>query len=201
MIASLRGRVGSRTGGSVILDVGGVGYLVTVSAPTMASLGDVGAEASVLVHTQVRDDAITLFGFRDSDEREVFLMLVGVQGVGSRIALALLSALSPDGVLAALAGGDRRSLCAAPGVGPKLAARLCSELAGKAVSAGAGGAAAPAPGGSAWDDARAALTGQLGFQRMEAEQMLSAARSVPNPPSDTGSIISACLRIAHAKAA
>ena len=161
MIASLRGRVAGRTGGSVVIDVGGVGYLVQVSAPTMAFLGEPGDEALVLVHTLVREDAITLFGFSEPDERDVFLMLLGVQGVGPRLALSILSELPPIQALAAIAGDDRRALCAADGVGPKLAARIVSELADKAVAAGARPAdvtaRGPGAGSPAAEEARQAL--------------------------------------------
>jgi Holliday junction DNA helicase RuvA len=205
VIASLRGRVGGRTGGSVVIDVGGVGYLVRASAPTLATLGEPGDEAFLLVHTQVREDAITLFGFRDADERDVFLMLVGVQGVGAAIGLAILSTLDPGRVLAAIASDDRRALCAAPGVGPKLAARIATELRDRAsqVAPGAAAGVIEVRGGAgegAVADVRAALA-KLGFQRIEVEHLLASALSGQNPPSDTAAMLSACLRAAHARAA
>jgi Holliday junction DNA helicase RuvA len=205
VIASLRGRIGGRTGGSVVIDVGGVGYLVRASAPTLATLGEPGDEAFLLVHTQVREEAITLFGFRDADERDVFLMLLGVQGVGAAIGLAILSTLEPARVLAVIAAGDRHSLCAAQGVGPKLAARIATELRDKAAQAVPGTAhgAVEIRGGAgdgAVGDVRAALL-KLGFQRIEVEQLLSSALSGPKPPADTAAILSACLRAAHSRAA
>jgi len=204
VIASLRGRVAGRTGGSVVIDVGGVGYLVQVSAPTMAFLGEPGDEALVLVHTLVREDAITLFGFSEPDERDVFLMLLGVQGVGPRLALSILSELPPIQALAAIAGDDRRALCAADGVGPKLAARIVSELADKAVAAGARPAdvtaRGPGAGSPAAEEARQALI-HLGFQRLETSQMLAAVMAQRDPPADTASIVSACLRAANTRAA
>jgi Holliday junction DNA helicase RuvA len=190
----------------VVIDVGGVGYLVQVSAPTMAFLGEPGDEALVLVHTLVREDAITLFGFSEPDERDVFLMLLGVQGVGPRLALSILSELPPVQALAAIAGDDRRALCAADGVGPKLAARIVSELADKAVAAGArpaeGTARGPGPGAGspAAEEARQALI-HLGFQRLETSQMLAAVMAQRDPPADTASIVSACLRAANTRTA
>lgn len=205
MIALLRGRVHGRTGNSVVLDVNGVGYLVQASQPTLLALGAVGDEATLLVHTQVREDAITLFGFGDAEEREVFLMLLAVQGVGPKAALALLSHLGPAGTLSALAAGNAKALSGADGVGPKLAARLASELGAKAAKAGAvpavaavevRGTATPGP----VDDARAALL-HLGFPRLETEALLSAVLAGPNPPSDTAAIVKACLRATQARAA
>jgi Holliday junction DNA helicase RuvA len=188
----------------VVIDVGGVGYLVQVSAPTMAFLGEPGDEALVLVHTLVREDAITLFGFSEPDERDVFLMLLGVQGVGPRLALSILSELPPIQALAAIAGDDRRALCAADGVGPKLAARIVSELADKAVAAGARPADVTARGAGAGspaaEEARQALI-HLGFQRLETSQMLAAVMAQRDPPADTASIVSACLRAANTRAA
>ena len=135
MIASLRGLVEGRTRNAVIVDVQGVGYLAHASARTLDSLGAVGSEVRLVVVTQVREDAITLYGFIDSEERDVFLMLTSVQGVGPRIALALLSIMAPDEVLAAILAGDRAALARADGVGPRLATRIASELRDKAEAA------------------------------------------------------------------
>lgn len=203
MIASLRGLVSGRTGNSVVIDVNGVGYLVQASVPTLRALGEPGNEVLVLIHTQVRQDAIILFGFEDSDEREVFLMLLGVQGVGPKMALSLLSSLSPGAILSAIAGDDRKSLCMADGVGPRVAGRLCTELRDKAVQAGIGHRAgdvivAGGDGAQAVEDARSALV-QLGYQRLEVGQMMSVVLSGDKPPRDTASIVSACLRAASAR--
>ena len=128
MIAKLSGRLDSTGLDHAIIDVGGVGYLVFCSARTLSRLGPVGGAVSVLVDTHVREDAITLYGFAESGEREWFRLLITVQGVGARVAGALLSVLSPDDLTRAIAAQDKVALTRADGVGPKLATRILSEL-------------------------------------------------------------------------
>ncbi|MCU0837373.1 MAG: Holliday junction branch migration protein RuvA [Rhodospirillales bacterium] len=169
MIAKLTGRIDAVGDGEVVIDVGGVGYLLQVSARTLGGL-TVGEVASVLVETQVRADAIQLFAFAAAAERAWFRALQTVQGVGPRAALAVLSALSPDELAAAIVAGDRRAILAASGVGPKLAARLLSELKDRAVAATvlpatAARAASHLP--SASGDAVSALV-NLGFRPVDA---------------------------------
>src|ERR1700749_3430907 len=132
MIAQLTGRVDSLSDGTCVIDVGGVGYLVQASSRTLAALPQPPAVARVLVETHVREDAILLYGFADSAERDWFRLLTTVQGVGGKVALAVLSALSPRDLVSAIANGDRASLTRAPGVGPRLAVRLLTELRDKA---------------------------------------------------------------------
>ncbi len=202
MIASLRGVVAGRTANAVVIEVAGVGYLVQASALTLEAFGAVGQPAFLLVHTQVREDAITLFGFVETEERELFLMLTGVQGVGPRVALAILSVMSPQRVLDAVASEDTRALCAADGVGPKLGTRLVSELKTKAIQAGGKDSShgdviiKGSVGNQATDDARKVLA-NLGFQRIEMEQMLATALAGPQHPTDTASIVRDCLRLAQ----
>ena len=129
MIGSLRGVVLDRTtAGDLLVEVGGVGYRVTVSAPTLAAVGELGAPVFLHVHTHVRDDAIVLYGFAGADERSCFEALLGAHGVGPALALAILSALSPAALRRALAGDDVDALTAVPGVGKKTATRLLLEL-------------------------------------------------------------------------
>jgi Holliday junction DNA helicase RuvA len=137
MIARLSGRIDAVEAGSCIVDVGGVGYLVQASTRTLASL-PVGQVAVVLVEMQVREDAIALFGFAESAERDWFRLLTTVQGVGAKVALAILSALSPRELIAAIQAGDRGALTRASGVGAKLAVRLLTELREKAGAMPAG---------------------------------------------------------------
>ncbi len=144
MIASLAGALAALEEGRCVIDVNGVGYLVHASTRTLSALPPPPATARVLVETQVREDAITLFGFADPAERDWFRLLTTVQGVGAKVALGLLSALSPRDLVGAIAAGDRASLTRAPGVGAKLAVRLLSELAGK-VGAMPSGPGLPAP--------------------------------------------------------
>jgi Holliday junction DNA helicase RuvA len=129
VIGSLRGTLAARLAESeIIVDVGGVGYRLTVSTPTTASLGAAGAEVSLFVHTHVREDAIVLYGFAHDDERRCFEVLLGAHGVGPALALAILSQLSPAALTTALLEEDLDALCAVPGVGRKTAARLLIDL-------------------------------------------------------------------------
>ena len=172
MIARLKGSIESVDEGSAVIDVNGVGYLVSASSRTLRDLV-VGETATVLVETIVREDAIALYGFLDTAERDWFRILTTVQGVGARVALSILSTLSPDEIARAIAAGDKASLSRPAGVGPKLAARLATELKDKAAAFGvapaparASAAAAPAP-GSVNEDAVSALV-NLGYRRVEA---------------------------------
>lgn len=169
MIAKLTGRIEALEADRCIIDVNGVGYLVHASTRTLSALQD-GAVASVLIETQVREDAIQLFGFAESAERDWFRLLTTVQGVGARVALGILSALSPRDLIAAIQSGDRASLTRAPGVGPKLAVRLLTELRDKAgaMPVGVGfSAIVPPPTGGAADAVSALLN--LGYRRPEAQ--------------------------------
>ena len=178
MIALLTGRVASLDDGSCIIDVSGVGYLVQASTRTLAALPKAPEVARVLVETQVREDAITLFGFVDPAERDWFRLLTTVQGVGAKVALGVLSALSPRELVTAIAAGDRASLTRAPGVGPKLAVRLLSELREKAGAMPVGqGLPIPvltAPAGIE-ADALSALA-NLGYRRVEAYPVVMRVR-------------------------
>ena len=170
MIASLTGRIAQREEGSCVVDVNGVGYLVHVSTRTLAALPSAAEATRLLVETHVREDAIVLYGFADAAERDWFRLLTTVQGVGGRVALSVLSALSPRDLVAAIAAGDRASLTRAPGVGARLAARLLTELRDKA------GAMPSTPGltpsaslrGGPAEDALSALL-NLGYRRAEAQ--------------------------------
>ena len=131
MIAKLNGIVDALCEGFLILDVSGVGYRVFCSNRTLSMLGTKGTTCGLFIETQVREDHIHLFGFADNAEKEWFNILTGVQGVGAKVALAILSALSPNDLSVALATGDSKAFTKANGVGPKLATRLVSELKGK----------------------------------------------------------------------
>ena len=170
MIALLTGRVDSLDAGSCIVDVGGVGYLVQASTRTLAALPAPPALARVLVETVVREDAILLYGFADPAERDWFRLLVTVQGVGAKVALAILSALSPRDLAGAIASTDRAALTRVSGVGPKLAVRLLTELRDRAgaMPAGPGPPRAAAPAGDLAGDALSALA-NLGYRRIEAQ--------------------------------
>ncbi len=128
MIAWLSGTIVATGTNFIVLDVNGVGYMVSMSQRALAQLGGINTQLTVHIETQVREDAITLFGFSDTMEKEWFQRLTTVQGVGARMALNLLSVLSPDQLLRAIMSDDKAALTQADGVGPKLAIRLLTEL-------------------------------------------------------------------------
>lgn len=176
MIAKLTGIVDTIGEGTAVIDVGGVGYLVFCSRKTLSRL-TVRGEASVLIETQVRDDAIVLYGFASPQERDWFRRLVAVQGVGAKAALAILSVASVDELAVAIASGDRAIITRAAGVGTKLAARIVGEL--RDVAVAMPGMRAPAvPGGKPGDamatEAVSALV-NLGFRPGEAVDAVAAA--------------------------
>ncbi len=176
MIGRLRGIIEQVDEDSCVVDVNGVGYVVHASARTLRELSP-GVEARLLVETVVREDAILLYGFIASAERDWFRILTTVQGVGAKVALSLLSTLAPDELASAIVAQDKASLNRAAGVGPKLAARLTTELKDKATAWGvtpgaraattASKADAPASAPSVNEDAISALV-NLGYKRMEA---------------------------------
>jgi Holliday junction DNA helicase RuvA len=131
MIARLTGKLAETSADTAIIDVGGVGYLVHASSRTLEAIGPVGGDVLILTELQVREDAWTLFGFGSIVERDSFRALTSVQGVGGRLALAILSVLTPDELARAVSQGDKAMIGRANGVGPKLAARIANELQGK----------------------------------------------------------------------
>ncbi len=193
MIARLRGQVDAIEDGRCIIDVGGVGYLLFCSSRTLGALPQSGL-ASLLVETQVREDAISLYGFASGAERDWFRLLTTVQGVGARLALALLSALSPDELIAAIASADKSALTRTPGVGPKLAIRICTELRDKA-GAMPGGATLVvgfAPKGAMADALSALLN--LGYRQAEAQAALARAAEEHGPDAALDVMIRAGLK-------
>jgi Holliday junction DNA helicase RuvA len=175
MIAQLTGRVDALSDGTCVIDVSGVGYLVQASSRTLSALPQPPAPAKVLIETHVREDAIVLYGFADSAERDWFRLLTTVQGVGGKVALAILSALSPRDLIGAIAAGDKASLTRASGVGPRLAVRLLTELKDKtgAMPTSASGVSyTPIAAATPADDALSALV-NLGYRRPEAQQTVA----------------------------
>ena len=175
MIARLTGTLAEIGADTAIVDVGGVGYLVHASSRTLEALGPIGGEVLILTELQVREDAWTLFGFGSPVERDSFRALTSVQGVGGRLALAILSVLTPDELSRAVSQGDKAMIGRANGVGPKLAARIANELQGKLGVAGLGASLAPAPRAGAAADALSALA-NLGFKPAEARAAVNAAQ-------------------------
>lgn len=177
MIAKLRGLVDSVGQDNAVLDVSGVGYLVFASKRTLSALPPPGDAAALLIDTHVREDHIHLYGFLEAAERDWFGLLCTVQGVGARVALAILSVLPPERLVQAIAAQDKAALTQASGVGPKVAGRIVSELKDKAGSIALGAMAGAlgdgtdgtvvVPSGGVSEDAVSALV-NLGYRRVEA---------------------------------
>src|SRR5881227_3851729 len=146
MIAKLAGLLDQVTSDGAVIDVGGVGYLVFCSTRTTTRLPPPGGPARLLVETHVREDHIHLYGFIDAAERDWFRLLTTVQGVGARLALAILSATAPDALLLAILAQDKAVLARADGVGPRLAARIVNELRDKVGGLAIAAQTAPAAG-------------------------------------------------------
>ena len=193
MIARLSGILAETSADTAIIDVGGVGYLVHASSRTLDALGPVGGEVLILTELQVREDAWTLFGFGSPVERDSFRALTSVQGVGGRLALAILSVLSPDELARAVSQGDKAMIGRANGVGPKLAARIANELQGKLGIAGLGASLTPAPRAGAAADALSAL-GNLGFKPAEASAAVNAAQDELGPDAGLDALVRLALR-------
>jgi holliday junction DNA helicase RuvA len=192
MIARLSGILAEITADGAVIDVGGVGYLVQMSGKTLGAVGPIGGEVMILTELQVREDAWTLFGFGSIAERDSFRALTSIQGVGGRLALAILSALSPDELARAVAHEDKAMIGRANGVGPKLAARIANELQGKLGVAGLGGAA-PAPRAGAAADAMSALA-NLGFKPAEASAAVNAAQDELGADASLDALVRLALR-------
>ncbi len=197
MIARLTGILAESAADHAVIDVHGIGYQVLASTRTLDALGAIGGDVLLLTELQVREDSMTLFGFGSTGEREAFRQLTSVQGVGGRVALAILSVLDPAELAAAISRGDKAMVARANGVGPKLAQRIVNELAGKLGSpALAGTAGASAPRGGVAADALSALA-NLGFKPAEA----SAAVAAANEELGAETTLDALVRLALRKAA
>jgi Holliday junction DNA helicase RuvA len=172
MIAHLRGRLFSKQPGQAIVEAGGVGYDVTISVPTFTALPAEGAEVSLYIHTQVREDVLALFGFLELGEKRLFERLITVSGVGPKLAVTILSGLNPERTVAAIRAQDHATLTRIPGVGKKLAERLVVELKDKLEDM----AAAPVvmAAGPAAEDVLSALV-NLGYQRPAAQKAIEKA--------------------------
>jgi Holliday junction DNA helicase RuvA len=192
MIARLSGILAEFSADTAVIDVGGVGYQVHCSGRTLDALGPVGGEVLVLTELQVREDAWTLFGFGSAVERDSFRALTSIQGVGGRLALAILSVLSPDELARAVSQDDKAMIGRANGVGPKLAARIANELQGKLGAVGLGGGA-PAPRAGAAADALSALA-NLGFKPVDASAAVNAAQDELGSDASLDALVRLALR-------
>jgi len=192
MIARLSGILVETSADSAIIDVGVVCYLLHLSARTLDAIGPTGGDVVILTELQVREDAWTLFGFGSIAERDSFRALTSVQGVGGRLALAILSVLSPDELARAVSQGDKAMIGRANGVGPKLAARIANELQGKLGIAGLTGAVPVSRAGAA-ADALSALA-NLGFKPAEASAAVNAAQDELGPEANLDALVRLALR-------
>jgi Holliday junction DNA helicase RuvA len=194
MIARLAGTLAETTADSAVIDVNGVGYLVLASSKTLDAIGPVGGSVTLLTELQVREDSMTLFAFGFAGEREAFRQLTSVQGVGGRLALAILSILAPDDLSRAVSTGDKAMISRASGVGPKLAQRIAMELQGKLGTPGlASTLGTPAPRGGASQDALSALA-NLGFKPAEASAAVAAASEDLGPDATLDALVRLALR-------
>ena len=191
MIARLSGILAEASADTAVIDVAGVGYQVHCSGRTLDALGPIGGDVLLLTELQVREDAWTLFGFGSAIERDSFRALTSVQGVGGRLALAILSVLSPDELARAVSQGDKAMIGRANGVGPKLAARIANELQGKLGVPGLAGAPAPRAGAAA--DALSALA-NLGFKPAEASAAVNAAQDELGVEAGLDALVRLALR-------
>ena len=183
MIAHLRGRILEKHPNRLVVDVTGVGYDVFVPLSTFYGLADAGGDVALRIHTHVREDALVLYGFLTPLEQELFERLIGVSGIGPKLALAVLSGIEPQELIRAIERGDVARLTAIPGVGKKTAERIVLELKDRlpraqAVASSDGGAPVGPP--SVRDDVLSALL-NLGYHRPLAEQAVaSALKTVPD---------------------
>lgn len=177
MIAHLRGRIFAKQPNRLIVDVNGIGYDVAVPLSTFYGLGEAGADIALRIHTHVREDALLLYGFATELEQDLFERLIGISGIGPKVALAVLSGIEPTELVRAVERGDVARLTAIPGIGKKTSERMVLELKdrlprARAAAGGAGDAAFSAP--SLRDDVLSALV-NLGYHRPLAEQAADAA--------------------------
>ncbi|KLE34007.1 Holliday junction branch migration protein RuvA [Aurantiacibacter luteus] len=197
MIAKLTGTLDETGADWAVIDVGGVGYLVHCSARTLSALGERGGRCTVFTDLQVSENDMRLLGFAEAGERDWFRLLTGVQGVGSKVALAILSALSAGELRDACAAGDAASVARAQGVGPKLAGRIVNELKDKAGAlpggGGLAGTAAISHAGGASADAVSALQ-NLGFKPAVAAQAVARAQEELGEDTAEGDLIRVALR-------
>ena len=195
MIAKLKGLLDETGADWAVIDVSGVGYLVHCSSKTLAALGERGEGCTLYTDLQVSENDMRLLGFAEAAERDWFRLLTQVQGVGSKVALAILSALSIGEVQQACSNGDAATVARAQGVGPKLAGRIVNELKDKAgaLPGGSGMATVAAPVGGASADAVSALE-NLGFKPAVAARAVAAAQSELGEGAREGDLIRVALK-------
>jgi Holliday junction DNA helicase RuvA len=200
MIAYLRGRIQDKDTDGVVVDVHGVGYRVTLSLTSLQAVAEVGSEATLRIHTHVREDVLALYGFATAEEEELFHFLNTVSGVGPRLALNILSGMQPQELAHALANKELARLTKISGVGKKTAERLIVELADKLKTSTLliGRSVTPVRPQPAGDDLVSALV-NLGYRPGDAERAAAAARE-RNPEAPIEVLVKAALQLIAAKA-
>lgn len=195
MIAKLRGLLDSFTADHAVIDVQGVGYLVSASTRTLSALGAIGDEVVLHTEMQVSEDSMRLIGFSTAEERDWFRLLTSVQGVGGRVALAILSALTGDELHRAIASGDKAMVARSQGVGPKLAQRIVNELKDKTggIILGTGAVAPVMVADGAAADAVSALL-NLGFRPAEASSAVAKAEAELGPSATLDALVRSALK-------
>jgi Holliday junction DNA helicase RuvA len=190
MIATLRGILLATAADHAIIETGGIGWLVYLPRQVVAGLGTLGSEVRLFTHLQVREDAMTLYGFATAEQRQLFETLLGVSGVGPKVALSLLGANTPDELKASIAAGDVTHLARTPGIGKKTAERLVLELKGKIDLRGVAVPSGATPAQAALNADLAELLTNLGFSAIEANRAIAAL------PADTPADLEERLRLA-----
>lgn len=173
MIASITGKLRRKTADYLIVDVSGVGYQVYVPLSTFCNIPELGEEVSLHIHTHLREDSLSLFGFFTDSEKDMFLLLLSVSGIGPKLALAILSSLSVEDICFALQASDNSKLCAIPGIGKKTAARMVLELKDKIVLMMPASGTSSAPPDDHGDVISALIN--LGYKRPQAEEAVKKA--------------------------
>ncbi len=186
MIAQISGQLAQKLPGEIVVDVGGIGYQVFIPLNVFYRLPEIGAAVSLQIHTHMREDSLQLFGFHDVGEKQVFLLLTGVSGIGPKLAINILSGIPADELVRALKDGDQVRLVAIPGVGKKLAERMIVELKDKIASRSLLTVESPksAAGSQLMLDAVSALV-NLGYKKPDAEKYVGDALKSGNHSLET----------------
>lgn len=197
MIASLTGRLAAKHPGGVIIDVQGVGYDVLIPLSTYYQLPDSNQTVTLVIHTHVREDAIQLFGFSTQREKDAFLMLLGVSGIGPKLALSVISSLSVNDLATAIRNDDQKTLASVPGIGKKSAGRLVLELKDKVeklgMAAGPRATKTDEPSGKLMDDALSALV-NLGYKAGDVKDVIKQVLAGRNGDTPLQDLIRAALK-------
>ncbi len=195
MIATIRGNLLLKSPNSIIVDVGGVGYQIFIPLSTFYRLPDKGEKIVINTYTHMTDDSIRLYGFLESEEKDIFLSLIGVSGIGPKLALCILSGIPPDDLVSAIKNRDITRLHSIPGIGRKTAERLVLELRDKLIKRGTRNEERETRAGdSHYDDALSALI-NLGYRKDSAEKALRTALSQLNNASSVEEVIKESLKV------